>query len=497
MKLKLDLQGLYQSLQGTAIFSPASTTYTLPTQDAPNSGKTSTLTEAEDYLSTFPPIEVREATLATLTLKYPSTLNLEGTKFTLRDYQIEGINFLQDRKKCFLVDKPGLGKTLQAACAATLPVVIFCPTYLTYVWYSFLKEVAPVSAQTVTLATGTKAQKIVALASGADWTICNIEMLRSDNEHPENNFVFPDNIKTIIVDEAHHIRGNTSAQSLGATKLSRQPSVEKVFLLTATPVYNRPDDLFAQFRMLDREKFSSYWKFTNDYCTTFQGQFGPKVIGARTSLKPLFESYSLGRTYADVKMQLPDLVQDTILIDPPAEFKAMYKTLKERYYIPGQEVYDNALQVLQALRKMTGPEKLKPMLSLLTDTDALSGTVIFSWYKETARAVAELLEIPCIDGDMSPKDRFKTAKDAQCISATISSMAEGVDLSHLHTVVFFELDYVPGRLYQALSRVRRFGGHDIVHAYYLVVKDTIDEILLKVDTQRTQTINSIVREALA
>lgn len=384
--------------------------------------------------------------------------------------------------------------TLCAAVAAKLPVIIFCPTYLTYHWYNFLKEVAAPAPNnhSIAMCAGTRAQRMKVLGDkGADWTISNIEMLR--DEDYRDVFQARD-LNTLIIDEAHHIRGHDSQQSLGAMRLSLR--AEHVFLLTATPIFNKPDDLYAQLRLIDHDAFHSYWSFVNTYTKFVDMPFGRKILGARPNLRPTFEKYNLGRTYQDVAMQLPDLISDTILIDPPDNFKALYRTLRDSYFIPGKEVYENALEVLQALRKVTGPQKLKPLLSMLTDTDALTGTVIFSYYKETARQVAELLDIPCITGDIAPKERLAIAKSATCISATIDSMSEGVDLSHLHTVVFFELDYVPGKLFQALSRVRRHGGADVVKVYYLVVKNTIDEILSKIDEHRTVTINSIVRECL-
>lgn len=433
------------------------------------------------------PATLASSALPAVPHDFTGYLDLANTRYKPRDYQLEGVKFLLDRKRAFLTDKPGLGKTLQAALAAKPPVLIFAPTYLTYNWYNFLKEVIPASA-TLKLVSGSKLQRLTALVDNpTDWTICNVEMLR--------DYKFEQEYHTLIIDEAHHLRGRNSQQTLGALDLGQR--VENVYLLTATPILNRPDDLYSQLRMIDPKNFSSYWQFINAHCKVVQEPFGPKVLGARPSLKPTFERYNLGRTYSDVEMELPDLVSDVITIEPPDDFKKLYRNLRDSYYVPGRELYENALEVLQALRKLTAPQKLKPLLSLLTDTDALAGTVIFSWYKETARNIAELLEIPCVTGDMSPKERLAVAKSAPCISATISSMSEGVDLSHLHTIVFFELDYVPGTLYQALSRVRRHGGdHKVVNAYYLVVKNTIDEILYKLDDSRKRTINSIVREAL-
>lgn len=478
--LKLDLQSLTRDLSTLLKPSPTLTTHMQRVVDSPD------VTSALDVIEQASAVAaVADSYLAPSDV---TSLDLSATKYKLRDYQVTGIEFLRTHKKRFLTDKPGLGKTIVSICAAELPVIVFAPTYLTYNWFNVLTEVAGSQnpPQTIALCSGPKAKRQAALAAGADWTICGVEMLR--------DYEFPREYRTVIIDEAHHLRGHSSQQSLGAIKLAAK--AEYVFLLTATPIFNKPDDLYGQLRLLDRERFNSYWRFRDNYTVQVQMPFGPKVIGARASLRPLFESYNLGRTYADVSMSLPSLLVDKIVIDPPDDFKKLYKTLKEQYYIPGQEVYSNALQVLQHLRKLTGPQKLKPLLSLLTDTDALEGTVIFSWYKETAEAVADLLDIPCVTGDMPPAKRLAVAKSGTCISATISSMAEGVDLSHLHTVVFFELDYVPGILYQALSRVRRHGGADVVKVIYLLVKNTVDEVLYNVDEKRTLTINEIVRHCL-
>lgn len=477
-KLTLDINKLSRELSPLVRRSRQPTGSTLSLTTLPTN--TGSLDAASSSASAAVAQEINFATLI------KNGISLENTRYKLRDYQAVGVQFLQTHKRRFLTDKPGLGKTLQAILAAKLPVIIFCPTYLTYNWYNVLQELAIPAEHSVVQAVGPRAARQAAINQRADWTICNIEMLR---EYEFSSYA------TLIIDEAHHVRGKDSKQSLGAMKLSL--AAEYVFLLTATPVYNRPDDLYAQFRLLDHDAFHSYWRFVDTHCKSIQMPFGPKIVGARPSLRVLFEKYNLGRTYADVSMQLPDLVSDVIRIEPPDDFKKLYADLKYRYFVPGKEIYENALEVLQALRKITGPQKLKPLLSLLTDTDALTGTVIFSWYRETAEQVAELLGIPCVTGEMPPKERLRVAKSAQCISATISSMAEGVDLSHLHTVVFFELDYVPGRLYQALSRVRRHGGADIVKVYYLLVKNTVDEVLYNVDTARTQTINEIVREALS
>lgn len=423
-----------------------------------------------------------------------------------RNYQIEAIKYLAESKRRWLTDKPGLGKTLAAAYAADPPVLIACPTYLVDHWYDFLKS----CDCDVIIARGNREQRQAVLLSGKPWIIFNIEMMSErkigyDEDENEDLYVkydFPD-ATTLIVDEAHHIRGHNSSRSKQALDLAKR--CQRVYLLTATPVYNKPDDMYAQLRMLSPNSFTSYWNFVQDYCKYTQTQFGPKIMGAKPGLRKLFESYSLGRTYKDVGMQLPRLVGQKITITPDSKFITEYKRVRDEYLaeVRGDDgekedyEFPNALAMMQHLRRMTAPQKLKPLLTYMRDNNGFEeGTVIFCWYKNTAEQIGELLHIPAITGDMEPSERVKLAKGEKAIVATISSMSEGVDLSHLKNVVFFELDHVPGRLFQALSRVRRYGGHDVVRVIYLVVKNTIDEVIYQVDEHRTATINQIVREAL-
>lgn len=452
---------------------------------------------AADSLSALTPSEL-------YTLAHLPVAGVVNQTLTPRHYQVEAIKYLAESKRRWLTDKPGLGKTLCAAYAADPPVLIACPTYLTNQWYEFLKS----CGCDVIIAEGNREQRQKALLSGKPWIIFNIEMMserKIDSNENEDIYVkynFP-SATTLIVDEAHHIRGRNSSRSKQAADLAHR--VERVYLLTATPVYNKPDDMYAQLRMLVPSSFKSYWQFIETYCIYKSTGFGPKVMGARPALRKLFESLSLGRTYKDVGMQLPRLVGQKISVVPDAKFLAEYKRVRDEYLADilndrnEHEAYEipNALAVMQHLRRMTAPQKLKPLLEYMRDTDGFTaGTVIFCWYKNTAEQIGTLLGIPVITGDMPPEERVKIAKSEKSMVATISSMSEGVDLSHLKNVVFFELDHVPGRLFQALSRVRRYGGHDVVRVIYLIVKGTIDEVIYKIDEHRTATINEIVREAL-
>lgn len=398
--------------------------------------------------------------------------------------------------------------TVQAAFAAEPPVLIAAPSYLTWHWYDSLVSYG-IDPRKIAHATGTHEERQAALDSPADWYICNIEMLRHFDPFVDEqgrarvpyHFQVP---RTLIVDEAHHLRGRNSQQSKGTLRLATPngsngfTGAQYVFLLTGTPVLNRPDDLFAQLRLIDPKRFTSYWDFARDYCNVVDVGFGPQVKGHRDPnfykpLRRVFERYSLTRTAEDVGLQLAPLTEQVIRVDPDAAWKLRYQRLKTLYIGMDGEDIANLSQAEWALRRATYMPKLRPLLSLMVDTHSEHGTIIFTKTKETAQELAKALDATCITGDVPPKDRRELVKD-DLLVATIESISEGCDLSHINVSIFFEPDYIPGTRYQALERNKLATGHR--HAYHLLVKGTIDEIIYDANDDRTKTAREIVREAL-
>ena len=440
--------------------------------------------------------------------------------FQLRAYQWEGIYFLRDRQRAMLCDEPRLGKTVQAVFATEVPALIVAPGYLLWQWHDFLVQCG-IRQDRIALCIGTHDEKQAQLDRPADWYICNIEMLR---KHPQGPYTktgaqrtkpAPRNFRfqiprTFIVDESHHLRGRNSLQSQGAQELAIASgrngftAAERVYLLTGTPVYNKPDDLFAQLRLLDPKRFSSYHAFTKEYCNVVDLGFGPRVVGvspnhpnAANFYKPLrdvFNSYSLTRTQEGVGLQLSPLTEQVLRVPSSAGFQKDYQKLRHQYIDPDGMQMESLMEAMHALRRLTFTMKIEPLLQLLVDGNALHHTVIFTEYKSTAKAVANMLDFTLITGDEPAIERPLLAKHSDHIVATTKALTEGIDLSHIRNVVFLEHDHVPGRTYQALSR-NALCPHPR-HVYHIVVKDTIDETILKANKERAMTIKQIVQEAL-
>jgi len=411
---------------------------------------------------------------------------------TLRDYQQVGVDFLLRKKRAMIADDPGFGKTFQATEAAVLPVLVVTPNYLVNQWADFINE--QYGKSSAIAVTGTKSERIHKLLARANWHVINIEMMRTYKTLPK--------VKTVIFDESHHLRTRSSAQTKAAQVISN--STPNVYLLTGTPIVKYPDDLFSQFKLLDPHNamFKSYWRFLETFLVTEQSAWGTKILGVRKSaqsqLKALFDTYALRRTYSDSDLSLPELIETTLKFTLTTKERALYEGLKK--YRLEDITFEWAAEVLNEMRHLTSysEDKVTALKQIVLEDLPNQNKVIFCWYRETAGFVGDMLKAPVITGALTPDQRTTIANsDATNIVATISSLTEGVDLSKRKVVIFYEEDYTPGVMYQALSRVLRHSPDNPapVVVYYLHAEKTIDELIHASQKGRARTAKEIVEEA--
>ena len=423
-----------------------------------------------------------------------------GEPLTPRHYQDEMIGYLRMKGRALCYDPVGLGKTLEAAEAVkTSDHILVCvPNYLTEQWWEFLMRQYPedgAAGRIVLAGELHRRYRNDALSLPYKWMIVNHEMIReyapADAQKAEmrtgkrqrmmRSYNIPDVLHAppdaIVFDEFHHFRGRKSAQSKGALTLASHPTVKRVVALTATPVYREPDDLFMQGRILwpDKQPFNAYWRFVEDYCiTTYNGWSVVVSGGRRDRIEALMKAMGWGRTYAEVSFELPPLIRMPVIkIEFTKQEREAYHSLKYNYRKliyneDGTETksipLDSAGAVLHELRRSTlTPAKLAAVKEIVDGALASDNpnSVIFCWYRDTAAALTTALNTVgsgakaaprarpvavTITGDVPATERVRLAKDRAIPIkvVTIAALSEGVDLSHMQTIVYAEEDYAPG-----------------------------------------------------
>lgn len=420
---------------------------------------------------------------------------------TPRPYQLEGTIWLAEKQRAFLTDGFGLGKTCQAVWAAEHPTMVACPKHIIPHWVREIRACAPGAKVVVADApsfAGRKRQ--MNSATDAQFYVFNIELFRTDMpswfhglQRGADGRVA---VKTLIVDEAHRLRGRNSAQGRNANVIAGL--VPRVYLLTATPVYNQVNDLYWPLHMLDPRRFSSYYSFIEVYCKTVQTPWGPKIMGLRRdkALKGVFAEYALGRTREDVKAQLPVLQETLVEIEADKEFYQTYTQTKATYRDRYQRMLMTQQSVLVALRNLTQQAKAAAVVQLVVDSGA-HNTVIYTYHRDLAKALGHLLGWKVITGDMPATQREAAAHGVDTLVATFPSVAEGIDLSHMQNVIYVEHDWSPGMMDQSLNRVHRpTSPHTHTHVYHVVVKKTVDAVIYRSYKHRELTMDEIVEAAL-
>lgn len=440
--------------------------------------------------------EFTEDELETITeLIKPVVTYAKGKAATLapRPYQVDCIQRLLREKRLIVADKAGLGKTLEATEAMQLPVLIAVPSYLLWQWYDHVAKEYP--KLTISMAYGSRAQRELALAKPADVYLVNLDMLRPYDMKESGKitgYVMPKGIKTFIADEAHHLRGRDTKRTQGARWMARQ--AEYVFLLTATPMYKDVTDIYSLLNLLDPREFNSFYRFVEDNVITDGSVYGVHALKAKRRFKQdVYPKYVLERSYSDVGEQLPRQITNSIAVRASPEFMAEYHAVRATFIYNEKDV-NSLMEAMQIMRRMTSQPKLEAALEILQDDPQ---GIIYTWYRDTAEVLAGLLKCPFIHGGIDAKLRGTIAKECKLVVASMSSLSEGADLSHLNHVIFFEGDYVPSRIYQALSRVRRLrAGSEPVRVTYIYVAGTIDERVYNAAKQRNASIQSVMREEL-
>src|SRR5690554_6906427 len=209
----------------------------------------------------------------------------------LDPYQEEGVQMLLERKRFILADEMGLGKTIQAIEAANrihdktreARVLIVTKKSLVNQWGNEL----------MTWGRYLPSIQVITTQSEIDpdyvWSITNYETVVKRVDELRNLF------DVLIVDEAQYIKNrynpsnkkNPGPQRTKAIwEIAKHP--EFVWLLTASPMRNKPAELWSLLHCLDPKEFRSYWRYVQEYLRTWNNGFGIEVGGVKNSKKKAF-----------------------------------------------------------------------------------------------------------------------------------------------------------------------------------------------------------------
>jgi SWI/SNF-related matrix-associated actin-dependent regulator 1 of chromatin subfamily A len=434
-------------------------------------------------------------------------------------YQKRGVAFLMRAGRALLADEMGLGKSIQAISALKKlglgDVLIVCPASLKSNW-----------------------QKELAKWVQLDSTIIEREWAEGINIINYDRLSKMDKTKhwdLLIADESHALKNSKAIRTKALKEIAK--NADRVYLLTGTPILNRPVELVSQLDILGKLKaLGGEWWFKQTYCDGHQDKWGHWDFSGASNidqLKQRMQPFMLRRTKEEVLKDLPEKTVTTLYLDQPEPkaYEAVRQELKRKLqdskegikgfyralggmndvqramYLDGlaqnpqyKQMLGTALASIETLKQEAVRQKLLLVGDILDSyKDNNVKCVVFGTHKETIRQLSEKYENSVyITGDVDPDkrqravDKFQEDPSTTFFFGTMRSSGTGLTLTAASNLVFLELDWTPAVHAQSESRIHRIGSQYPVTITYTILKGTIEEDIANALMDKSTVINSLL-----
>ena len=181
----------------------------------------------------------------------------------LKTFQKQTVTWMLDQETKYqgglLFNEPGTGKSIccldlvvKTSCKKTL---IVCPAGLVSNWVNEIKKHTAFKDDVIFVYTGRKRSKLQRTDKHiffiSSYSIISREI--QDNRNFESGSLFNDVFSRIILDEAHYIRNWN--RKIFKTIICIKSELK--WVVTATPIFNKIDDVYSYFRFLEIESIDS------------------------------------------------------------------------------------------------------------------------------------------------------------------------------------------------------------------------------------------------
>lgn len=464
---------------------------------------------------------------------------------TLREYQKIGYTWMRTLARYhfggILADDMGLGKTLQVIALLTafyqekteqkaagnegsgselpLPSLIVCPASLVYNWGQEFARFSP--GIRVLLIAGTAKERQEQLeeqmrmeaSEGAQVIITSYDLLKRDRAaYLRRTFEYE------IIDEAQVIK---NAKTQGA-KAVKEISANARFALTGTPVENRLSELWSIFDFLMPGFLYSYRKFRERYELPIVKNQDPEAL---TALRRMTGPFVLRRLKKDVLRELPGKEERIVYSAASGRQQKLYtaSALKLKEALAGGAWSGNGkLEVLSQLMRLrqiccdpalcfedyTGESaKLETCVSLIASASAAGHKILlFSQFASMLERIQERLLQEGISSHLlvgaTPKEERSrmvqafASDEVPVFLISLKAGGTGLNLTAADIVIHYDPWWNVAAQNQATDRAYRIGQEKPVTVYKLILKDTIEENLLKLQNAKLALAAQVVSEGM-
>ena len=312
---------------------------------------------------------------------------------------------------------------------------------------------------------------------------------------------------SILVSNCHYVQ-NSQAQR---TKLINDfvKGVDRLWLLTGTPITSRPINYFNLLNLVDSPVAQNWMAYVIRYCEGYQFKAGNRkvwnVMGA-SNLEELRDRTSrqvLRRLKTDV-LDLPDkIITPVYLRLKSKEYEELMGEYFEWYEKNPDESSSLTVQFtkLTKVRKVIAQEKINSTIELVENIlEQDKKVIVFTNFTDSLNKIYEHFgkQAVYLDGSCSPAkrqhavDEFQNNEKIKVFVGNMKAASVGITLTAAEAVIMNDLSFVPSDHSQAEDRSYRYGQKSNVSVYYPIFENTIEGVIYDILNKKKNIFETVM-----
>lgn len=284
------------------------------------------------------------------------------------------------------------------------------------------------------------------------------------------------------------------------------PIFRRRVIMTGTPSPNGMMDLFSQIFILDGGaalgRFITHYRNNYFYPTGFGGYEWKLQNGAEQKIQNAIKPLVL-RMEAKDYLELPELIENNIYVELPAEARHAYKEMEDELFVDlakGDIVAANAAAASMKCRQIANGgvydedrgvhqlhmEKAEAVKDLIEELQGTPALVAYDFEHDLGRLQKVLgKNVPYIGGGVSPKrsqeiEKAWNAGEIPVLLGHPASVAHGLNLQNAgNHVIWHSLTWNFENYDQFNKRILRQGSkHKKVFVHHIIAEKTVDVAIL-------------------
>lgn len=491
---------------------------------------------------------------------YYDNISKDGRK--IKELQKEGVKFLLANKKCILADSMGCGKTTQSIISAmaskSKKILIVTTASLKTNWkrelmlyndetdiqilngskdtitnkkyiianYDILSYYYEVPMETVyqtEIISNSKGETeelrypvMIKSKTNGQMVEKKKKTIRKDiiKECLKNSPLFLNEFDCVIIDEAQKLSNNTSSRYVVLSDFLKRSKPNYVFLLTGTPLTNKPINLYHILKLIDAPICRDYRYYVNRYCDarTFRLKSGKEITttNGATNLEELREK--IKHLYIRrLLTEMTDMVDKHIITKyydlsdkQTNEYRRLWQEYTEAQAEQGNYESEQYRQLVEGMlvRQYLAKEMVSNTIELVDQLLEEDGKVIIACtFTDEIEAFKKYYKDKAVvyDGKMPPKQKdkaeneFKNNPKVRVFIGQIIAAGVGLNLVVANKMVFNSYSWVAADNAQIEDRIYRLTQKKDVTCIYQLFNDSISQHMYETVMNKKHMMDTIIK----